>query len=206
MSGRELDADPGHVAASATLRPDATTRINLSWLLRLRWVSVVGQIAMIWFVHAWLDVALDLPPLLFLVGVGMASNAACAVWLRRAEEVPETVVAALMALDVLLLTGVFYFTGGASNPFSSIYLVNLALAAVVLRPLWTWALVALSLLCFAALFLVPLDPAAHAEHAMRGGANLRLHLEGMWVAFALGASFIVYFVHRVTRAIARRVR
>jgi two-component system sensor histidine kinase RegB len=28
----------------------------------------------------------------------------------------------------------------------------------------------------------------------------------MWVAFALGATFIVYFVHRVTRALARRER
>jgi two-component system sensor histidine kinase RegB len=186
---------------------DATTRINLSWLVSLRWVSALGQVAMIWFVHAWLDVDLALAPLLLLVAVGMASNAWCMVWLKRAAEVPETVVAGLMALDVLLLTGLFYFSGGASNPFSSIYLVNLALAAVVLRPLWTWALVALSLLCFALLFLIPLDPAAHAGHAMADGSGrLQLHLEGMWVAFALGASFIVYFVHRVTSALAHRER
>jgi two-component system sensor histidine kinase RegB len=31
-----------------------------------------------------------------------------------------------------------------------------------------------------------------------------LHLRGMWVAFAVAAAFIVYFLHRVTRALANR--
>ena len=182
-----------------------TSRINLTWLLWLRWGAAAGQLAIIAFATRWLGVDLPLVPLLALVGVGIASNVAGTLWLGRAEEVHEGVIAALMVLDVLILTGLFYFSGGASNPFSSIYLVNLALAAVILRPLWTWALVALSMLCFAALFLMPVDGGAHAGHAMGGsGDQLRMHLEGMWVAFALGATFIVYFVHRVARALAER--
>jgi len=184
-----------------------TSRINLTWLLWLRWGAAAGQLAIIAFATLGLGVELELVPLLVLVGVGIASNAACTRWLRRADEVPEGLIAALMALDVLILTGLFYFSGGASNPFSSIYLVNLALAAVVLRPLWTWTLVVLSMGCFAALFLVPVDGghAGHAGHGMGGSADeLRLHLEGMWLAFALGATFIVYFVHRVARALAER--
>lgn len=182
-----------------------TSRINLTWLLWLRWGAAAGQLAIIAFASWWLGVELELVPLLALVAVGIASNVACGWWLRTADEVPEELIAALMALDVLILTGLFYFSGGASNPFSSIYLVNLALAAVVLRPLWTWALVVLSMACFAALFFVPLDGGAHAGHAMGGsGEHLRMHLEGMWVAFAFGASFIVYFVHRVARALAER--
>ena len=197
------------VSAASLSRPDArspgmTSRINLTWLLWLRWGAAAGQLAIIAFASHWLGVELELAPLLALVGVGIASNVACGWWLRTATDVREEVLAALMALDVLILTGLFYFSGGASNPFSSIYLVNLALAAVVLRPLWTWALVALSMTCFAALFLVPMEGGAHAGHAMGGGDHLRMHLEGMWVAFALGASFIVYFVHRVARALAER--
>jgi two-component system sensor histidine kinase RegB len=185
--------------------PDTTNRINLSWLLWLRWGAAAGQLAIIGFASRWLGVDLAMAPLLVLVGIGIASNVACAWWVRAAVEVREDLLGALMALDVLLLTGLFYFSGGASNPFSSIYLVNLALAAVILRPLWTWALVVLSMVCFAALFLVPLDGGAHSGHAMGGsGEHLRLHLEGMWLAFALGASFIVYFVHRVARALAER--
>jgi two-component system sensor histidine kinase RegB len=33
---------------------------------------------------------------------------------------------------------------------------------------------------------------------------MRLHIEGMWVAFAVAAGFIVYFVQRVRRALAAR--
>ena len=38
-----------------------------------------------------------------------------------------------MAADVVLLTGLLFFTGGPFNPFSFLYLVHIALAAVVLR-------------------------------------------------------------------------
>ena len=111
---------------------------------------------------------------------------------------------AAMAIDVVILTGLLFFTGGPFNPFSFLYLVHIALGAVVLRPVWTWSLVALSLVCSGALFyghvwlkLDYSDPASHAQH-------MRMHLEGMWIAFAVAAGFIVYFVTRVRRALARR--
>ena len=50
-----------------------------------------------------------------------------------------------MALDVALLTELLYLTGGPANPFGFLYLVQIALAAVLLRAAWTWSLVALSL-------------------------------------------------------------
>src|SRR6185369_2055893 len=80
--------------------------------------------------------------------------------------------------------------------FSFLYLVNIALSAVVLRSLWTWTLVVLSLACFGALFAAA--PAhGHAEH-------MQMHLQGMWVAFGVAAVFITYFVQRVTGALAAR--
>ena len=101
-----------------------------------------------------------------------------------------------------ILTGLLFFTGGPFNPFSFLYLVHIALAAVVLRAAWTWALVALSLVCSGALFYAHVwlkldysDPGKHAQH-------MRMHLEGMWIAFAVAAAFIVYFVTRVRRALA----
>jgi two-component system, sensor histidine kinase RegB len=111
-------------------------------------------------------------------------------------------VAAVMGLDVLLLTGLLSFSGGSFNPFSCLYLVHIALAAVVLSPRLTWILAAWSLGCFALLFVIPAwlpgsGGAPHAEH-------MRLHLEGMWAAFGVAAGFIVYFVQRVTRALADR--
>ncbi|HZR82996.1 MAG TPA: ATP-binding protein [Candidatus Binatia bacterium] len=201
MSDREIPA-----ASAATAAEPA--RINLQWLVRLRWVAIAGQLATIWIASLWLAVELALVPLHLLVAVEAASNLACAAWLRRARRVPDAVVAGVMALDVLLLTGLFEVSGGASNPFTSLYLVNIALAAVVLPPAWTWSLVALALACFGALFLRPVEglPSDLGGHAMGHGGDLRLHLEGMWVAFGVAATFIVYFVQRVSRALAGRER
>lgn len=54
-----------------------TSRINLTWLLWLRWGAAAGQLAIIAFASLWLGVELALAPLLTLVGIGVASNVAC---------------------------------------------------------------------------------------------------------------------------------
>jgi two-component system sensor histidine kinase RegB len=81
--------------------------------------------------------------------------------------------------------------------------VHIALAAVVLRARWTWALVALALACFGTLFVQhPRTPGRALESAPGRIEDVPLHLEGRWVAFGLAAGFIVSFVQRVTRASA----
>jgi len=179
-------------------------RINFSWLLRLRRGAIVGQIVVIAVVDGLMRINLPLLPLLVIIGFELASNAACAAWVGRERPVGESTVAIVMIVDVIGLTGLLYFTGGPFNPFSFLYVVQLALAAVVLRPLWTWMLVALSLACFGALFyrhvVLPLDysdPSLHFQH-------MTMHLEGMCAAFGVAAVFIVYFVQRVTGALAQR--
>jgi two-component system sensor histidine kinase RegB len=175
------------------------TRTNLSWLLKLRWGAVAGQLLTILVVRFAMDVALPLPPLLALLGVEALSNAV--LYARpAARAVPPSALGALMALDVVLLSGLLYFTGGPNNPFSFLFLVPISMATLILTAAWTWALVLLSLACSAVLFAWnrPLDLApSHAAHMV-------LHLRGMWVAFGVSAAFIVYFLMRIRRALARR--
>src|SRR5688572_11582180 len=109
---------------------DDLHRINLSWLIKLRWGAAVGQAATILLVHFAMTVPLRLGPLLALVGLAALSNVALTLWLRRSGTVGERAVGAVLALDVLLLTGLLFFAGGSVNPFSFLYLVHIALAAV----------------------------------------------------------------------------
>lgn len=178
-------------------------RINYSWLLRLRWGSLAGQAAIILVVVGVMDIPLPLAPLFSVIAIGVASNLVAAIWLRGERRVDEWMLGLPMMIDVGLLTALLYLTGGPLNPFSFLYLVNIALAAVVLQPTWTWALVVVSLACFGGLFLdhVPL-PIGHAEHDHGSGHPMSMHLQGMWVAFGVAAVFIVYFIQRVTRALA----
>jgi len=178
-------------------------KTDLSWLLRLRWGAIGGQLLTIALVGPLLDIDLPHGPLLAIIALEALTNLACPLVARRVGH-EETLVGSVMVLDVLILTGLLYFTGGPFNPFSFLYLVYIALAAVVLRERWIWAIVALSLACAGALFAKHIwlrldfsDPESHVQH-------MRMHLQGMWVALAVGSLFIAFFVTRIRRALARR--
>jgi len=178
-------------------------RINFAWLLWLRWGAILGQIVIVFAVEFVLRIALPLPPVLCVVGFEIASNAAAALWATRARRITDGFLATILAADILLFSVLLYLTGGPSNPFSFLYLVHIALAAVTLKAPETWALTGLALLGFGLLFVLPpWDGAGVDLHAHHG--NMRLHLEGMYAAFGVASVFIVYFVQRVTAALAQR--
>jgi two-component system, sensor histidine kinase RegB len=178
--------------------------ISLTWLLRLRWITAAAQTAAILVAVRLLPEELSAGPLLGLVAFGALSNLALMLRLRNPEPVQPALPGLVLGLDVLLLTGLLYGSGGAANPFTAIYLVHITLAAVVMRGLWAWALGALSVAGFGLLFFwnVHVHSLAHMDHG--GGAGLSLHLVGMWVAFAITAGLIAAFVGRVTEALRRR--
>lgn len=177
---------------------DHKADISLNWLTRLRWGAVAGQLATIAAAQAIFG-GLPVGRLLAYVAVLAGTNLVLA--LRRAPIAPPRLVCgAVLALDTLLLSGLLHAAGGAYNPFTVIYLVHIALAAVVLGPRWTWFLAALSVACFGALFLSP-SPLGHTAH---GGPDLRIHLQGMWIAFAVAAGLTAYFVVKLSAAIEER--
>lgn len=171
----------------------------MAWLIRLRWAQVVGQAITITLAELVPGVALPLMPLAFTIGVAATSNAALH-WryllspVRRSRGVAQWQLAAIMALDVALLTSLLYFTGGPTNPFGFLYVVQIALATVALEAAWTWTLVALSFLGFGALVIghVPLPLAGHTQ------------MIGMWVALGVASAFVVHFLLRITGALAIR--
>jgi two-component system sensor histidine kinase RegB len=199
------DAAAQPPAPPAARRPIGSPHgINFSWLIKLRWGAIAGQVVTISVAHGLLDVSLPLGVLAAIVALEAASNGIAAFWLRGRSEVSERALALVLALDVVFLTALLLFSGGPSNPFNFLYLVHIALAAVVLRSSWTWALVLLAVVASGALFFW--DPGQGSRDAEMDahGHHMQLHLEGMWVAFAVAAAFIVYFVTRVRRALAER--
>jgi two-component system, sensor histidine kinase RegB len=175
-------------------------RINLAWTIRLRWGAMLGQLATIVFVDR--EMAIDLPILLLMIPLALelATNLGLQAWLTKKPVVQEWHLGALQVLDVLLLTALLYLTGGPFNPFVSLYLVHIALSAALLSASWTSVVALLSLLCGGALFLNHVW--LKVEHPHNHGHLMRMHLEGMWVAMAIAAAFVGYFVTRIRRALA----
>lgn len=189
---------PGLAALS---RVDAAPLITLSWLVRLRWAAVTGQLLTIGVVHFGLGLALPLAKLVGIVGLTAASNALLVRRLRAPEAPSTLLVAGVIVADTLLLTGLLALTGGPANPFVVLYLLHVTLAVVTLGTGWGFALVALSAACFAVLF------AAGAPLQNASGLDVRsLHLGGSLLAFLVAAVFIAYFLGRISAELRRRDR
>ena len=194
---------PSSLATSRRAAREDPGRIKLSWLVKLHWVAILGQIGLILAVHASGALKLPIGPLLALVVLETLANLGLEVWLRRGGSPGEPLIAGVMLLDSLVLTGLLHLSGGHFNPFSTLYLVNVALAAILLSPRWSWAQAVLSLVAFGALFpLQHFAPFGVSDHE----AMMAIHLQGMWVAFAIATVFIVGIVQVVSRALAERDR
>jgi two-component system sensor histidine kinase RegB len=181
-----------------------TRRIHTRWLAQLRWGALLGQLLTVLLVDLVMHIQLPLVWLFAVLATEAASNLWFVRWSRRAAASKSSFLALPMAIDIVLLTMLLSLTGGPFNPFSFLYLVYLALAAVVLPPRLTWGLVGLSLVSFGMLFAtehwLPLTLMPQLNHA----DQMRMHMQGMWFAFAVAALFITYFVTRLRHNLSQR--
>ena len=190
-------------------RPPVPERnwVNIQWLARLRWAEIAGQAATVLAGQFLLDGALPIAQLFVVIGVGLVTNLAIEMYFfgdrrrganmdRQGEPVAvhEWQLALVMAIDIAILTGLLYLTGGPLNPFGFLYLVQIALATVVGRARWTWSLVALSFAGFGVLVV--------AHHPLKIPEDSRAI--GMWVAIGVASAFVVHFLMRITTALAQR--
>ncbi|MBL8951983.1 MAG: HAMP domain-containing histidine kinase [Myxococcaceae bacterium] len=167
------------------------------WLLKLRWGAVLCQLGLLAVCVPLLDLTVEWPGVLGVSLLGLASNA----WgerLRRRGTLGLGFARFALTLDVMLFSALLYFTGGPTNPFSFLYVVYLAIGALLLDAASSWALGALAFVLLGLLYVVSPE-SEHHEH-------LKLHLYGMWGALGVAAAFIVYFVGRVSAALTERER
>lgn len=177
--------------------------VNIHWLARLRWAEIAGQASTVLVGQFLLEGALPITSLLLVIGLGLISNLGLELYFfgdkRRdtampARTVHEWQIACVMMLDVAILTGLLYLTGGPHNPFGLLYVVQIALATVLLRAGWAWLLGALSFVGFGVL-LVLHQPLIIPEDNQAVGA---------WVALGVASAFVVHFLQRIHASLAER--
>ena len=180
---------------------DAAGRKNLLLLIQLRWIAVVGQIATMLVVGFGIGIALPVGPMAAVLVALVGLNAVSLVRLSRPTEVANSELFTALLLDVAALTLQFYLTGGATNPFTSLYLLQVTLGAVLLDARSTWLMVTLTGLCFAGLTVAyrPLDLSALPDRSLFG-----LHIAGMLICFLLDAALLVVFVTRINGNLRER--
>jgi two-component system sensor histidine kinase RegB len=154
--GRSIVDRPG-----AGARPDdgflgdtplARERLNLAFLIRVRWLLVAGELVASLLCHA---VGLVFPYLtcLSLVALAMAFNLALNVAGQARRTALEWELALQMAFDIVQLCALIFLTGGVVNPFCIMLVAPISLAAATLNPRYTLMLGALTLSAVAVLAL-----------------------------------------------------
>lgn len=169
---------------------------NVLLLMQLRWIAVIGQLATIVAVKQVLEARLPLAPLLMAPLLLIVINLIAAGLLRRRDEFSQGELFAALLVDVAALSWQLYHSGGATNPFTFLFLLQIVIGAVVLEPRWSWVIAFLA--CVAILLLtfvyVPLDlPARHAAN------QFHLYRLGSLFCFVLAAVLLVFFVARLDR-------
>jgi two-component system sensor histidine kinase RegB len=180
---------------------DAAGRRNMALLVQLRWIAIAGQVATILFVHFVMGIRLPIGSMLVVPCIAVLMNAGSLMILRRRADITHAELFLALLFDVLALTTQLYLSGGATNPFLSLYLVQVALGAVLLHRWSVWGIVAVSSACAAMLALVhrPLDLAEPLE-----GHLFDLHIAGTWICLVMIAVLLVLFMTRVNRNLQQR--
>ncbi|MEZ0496087.1 ATP-binding protein [Sphingomonas sp. IW22] len=175
-------------------------RRNLLLLVQLRWLAVAGQLATILAVQFAFGVALPILPMFAMLGLLIGLNLVQLLAERRRPVTNGQLLAALL-IDIAALSVQLYLSGGATNPFAGLFLLQVALGSILLRPWSGWLLVVVTSASFAALTVEyrPLSLSPGMESALS-----LPHLIGNWFNFTLAAVLIVLFVTRIARNLSER--
>jgi len=163
--------------------------VVLTWLSRLRWFALAGQLAAALIAGWWLDLSLPWAWLMLIISLTALTNMVLVVYLRRSNTLPAILVPGLLLLDVLLLTALLGATGGPHNPFCQLYVIHVAMAVVAGPARWTWGIVGAAVLCYGGLFRYsqPLVPSLAED----------VYTAGSWAALTITAGVIAYFIGRL---------
>ncbi|MCW7539374.1 ATP-binding protein [Aquabacterium sp. A7-Y] len=176
-------------------------RKNLLQLIQLRWVAVAGQLATILGVQFGLGIRLPLVEMLTLLAALVLFNVLSWLRTRLRSSVSDGELFAALLVDVGVLSGQLFYAGGVTNPFVYLYLLQVAVGSVLLRPRYIWAMVGLTSLCFVVLTqwhrplsLPDLPSPTLSTH----------YVGGLLVCFILNATLLVIFIGRIGRNLRQR--
>ena len=166
----------------------------------LRWLAVMGQAATIVVVVGLLGVALSEVAMWAGIALLAAFNM-LAVWrIRRVDEPSCSEVLVHIGVDVAVLAWLIAWSGGVTNPFTSLFLLPIAFASLALPARWIYAVAAMCCAGYA-LSVVFGQPLPHI-HGMADGFDL--HLWGMAANFLVSALVLLIFFTRMSDLLRRR--
>lgn len=129
------------------------TTVRLLTFVRLRWIAVVGQIATVGFVTAWLGFSLPVAYCLAAIALSAWINVILAIIYPSRKRLGPRFATALLSYDIVQLMVLLYLTGGIENPFAMLIMVPVIVSAATLPIRNTMLLAALAVIAITFLVL-----------------------------------------------------
>jgi len=176
-------------------------RQNLFRLSLIRGVVLVGQVAAL--IYFTVINPIGLPANAIAIVLTIYASFTVATWHRSRISVPiaDNEFFIHLLADILFFSVLLYFSGGASNPFISYYLIPISIAAITVSRQYSILIAVTALGAYSLLlkFYMPIAAIAPSDH--HANSNGSLHILGMWANFAVSTGIIIYFISRMATAL-----
>ena len=169
--------------------------IRLDTILRLRWLAALGQLAAIFVVAQGFEFDVPIVPCLVIISASALVNLALQTKVNPMQRLEGTHAAALLALNIVELAALLYFTGGLENPFSFLFLAPVLISATALPVRLTVTIGLLAVACATLLVFV------HQPLPWDSDEPLILppiYLIGVWISIVLAIGVTSLYSFQVT--------
>jgi two-component system sensor histidine kinase RegB len=170
--------------------------VRLDTLIRLRWLSVIGQTVAVLVVYLGLEFDLPIWGCLSVIALSAWLNIALRVRFTAARRLEPSRAAWLLAFDIAELGALMYLTGGLENPFSFFFLGPVLLSATALPARMTIMLGAFAILCVTLLVFFHL-PLPWSED-MPAPFLPDTYVVAIWLSILLAIFFIGIYAWQIT--------
>src|SRR3954465_12188336 len=169
--------------------------VRLDTLLRLRWLTKIGQTIAVLVVHYGVEFPLPIWACLAVIALSAWLNIALRVRFSLTQRLEPERAAWLLAFDIAELAVLLFLTGGLQNPFAFLFLAPVLLSATALPPRITIVLGVFAVLCATVLVFVhyplPWDP----EDPL---LLPPIYMMGVWLSILLAIGFIGVYAWQIT--------
>ncbi|MDW6024701.1 ActS/PrrB/RegB family redox-sensitive histidine kinase [Mesorhizobium sp. BAC0120] len=172
----------------------ASNRLRLNTLIRLRWLAIVGQSAAVLIVGYGFNFPLPVSLCFLLIAASAWLNVVLALRYPAAHRLGPLSALGILMFDAIQLAGLLYLTGGLTNPFSVLMTVPVVISATSL-PIRLTAIIGgfvVAAATFLMFFHMPLPWYPGNELAMPF-----IYVAGMWVAVVSSIAFTGVYAWRV---------
>ncbi len=174
---------------------------NLLQLLYLRLIAIIAQVATILFSNYFLKISLPLHEMMLIVLVLSCVNLLSFYSYKKEIFIHDKRLVLELIFDVTAFAAQIYLSGGISNPFISLFLLQVIIAVILLKTSYAMIVFLLTLIYYLLLSRNYQELAAFNHHSTE---FFNLHLYGMLISYIIAAILLIIFITKISRNLRQK--